>query len=378
MDDRNDIPHRRLQPAILLARAAIPHVIWGQDAVHYSLGGAFIFYDELDLQILIPPSRTQGAVTLLTPSYSPMSCDEIDEEKRAYNSSHLAHYTDYTLAFRDRPNDFVRLKSLQRNTRSDPSRVLLISNTIFNYPLDETVPISLLLCPILPFPSVPVLFRLMPVHEMAGYCAINFSFPKELEEEYYDADELPARLKEMMICLDEREKRWVYDCFLLGSDGSSAESSSDESIPLKAKDGTTFGTKLPTSRCGPDPSRIASCLRANGVLLPNGRWALFPKDPAEASGEGETFKHLENIATAIVKEAAVLLNSEQTATMQTEPRQAVVLDGHNGQFISGVHYALYDSLGARVVHNETATAYIGLCQYDNNRKVPLTCDRTEI
>ncbi|PBK72875.1 hypothetical protein ARMSODRAFT_953286 [Armillaria solidipes] len=182
-----------------------------------------------------------------------MSCDEIDEEKRAYYSSHLAHYTDYTLAFRDRPNDFVRLKSLQRNTRSNPSRVLLISNTILNYRLDETVPISLLLCPILPFPSVPVLFRLMPVHLQkwldTGYShqsssfirickslllesAINFSFPKELEEEYYDADELPTRLKEMMICLDECEKRRVYDCFLLGSDGSSAESSSDESVHL--------------------------------------------------------------------------------------------------------------------------------------------------
>ncbi|SJL01629.1 uncharacterized protein ARMOST_04952 [Armillaria ostoyae] len=250
MDDRNDIPHRRLQPSILLARAAIPHVIWGQDAVHYSLGGAFIFYGMVDLQILIPPSRIQEAVTLLAPSYSPMSCDEIDEEKRAYNASHMDDYTDYTLAFRDRPNDFVRLKSLQRNTsRSDLSRVLFISNTIFNYPLDETVPISLLLCPILPFPSVPVLVRLMPVNLQkrldAGYSpqswsfisicrfllasALKFSFPKELEEEYDNADELPTRLKEMMICLDEREKRWVCDRFLLGSDGSSAESSSDES-----------------------------------------------------------------------------------------------------------------------------------------------------
>ncbi|SJL01630.1 uncharacterized protein ARMOST_04953 [Armillaria ostoyae] len=172
-----------------------------------------------------------------------MSCDEIDEEKRAYNSSHMDHYTDYTLAFRDRPNDFVRLKSLQRNTRSDPSRVLFISNTIFNYPLDETVPISLLLCPILPFPSVPVLVRLMPVHlqkwldtgyshqsaAFIGICesllesAINFSFPKEVEEEYSNADELPMRLKELIISLDEREKRWVHDCFMLGSDGSSDE-----------------------------------------------------------------------------------------------------------------------------------------------------------
>ncbi|KAK0242413.1 hypothetical protein EDD85DRAFT_785535 [Armillaria nabsnona] len=250
MDDRNDIPHRRLQPAILLARAGIPHVIWGQDAVHYSLGGAFIFYGILDLQILIPPSRIQEAVTLLAPSYSPMSCLEIDIEKRVYNASHMDDYTDYTLAFRDRPNDFVRLKSsVQRNTRSDPSRVLLISNTIFNYPLDETVPISLPLCPILPFPSVPTLVRLMPVHLQkwvdVGYSpqswsfinickfllasAIRFSFPKEVEEEYNNADELPTRLKEMVVCLDEREKRWVYDRFLLGPDGSSAESSSDES-----------------------------------------------------------------------------------------------------------------------------------------------------
>ncbi len=253
MDDRWDVPHLRLQPAILLARAAISHVVWGQDAVHYSLGGSFIFYDILDLQILIPPSRIQEAVALLSPSYSPMTCDEIDEEKRAYNASHMDAYTDYTLAFRDRPNDFVRLKSsVQRSTRSDPSRVLLISNTIFDYPLDETIPISLLLCPVLQFPSVPVLFRLMPVHLQkwldTGYShqgasfmsicesllegAIDFSFPEELEEVHYDADELPTRLKEMVVCLDEREKRWVYDYFLLDSDGSSvdSESSSDESI----------------------------------------------------------------------------------------------------------------------------------------------------
>ncbi|PBK72941.1 hypothetical protein ARMSODRAFT_1015763 [Armillaria solidipes] len=130
-----------------------------------------------------------------------------------------------------------------------------------------------------------------------------------------------------------------------------------------------------------DPTQvdqIASCLRANGALLPNGRWASSPKDPAGASGEGETFKHLENIAAAIVKKATVLLNSEQTAPMQTKPRQAVVLEGRSGQFISDVHSTLYDSLGARVVQNETATAYIGVCQYDNNQKVSLTCDRTEI
>ncbi|KAK0231142.1 hypothetical protein IW262DRAFT_461779 [Armillaria fumosa] len=243
MDDRGGIPHRRLQPSILLARAAIPHVIWGQDAIHYSLGGSFIFYDILDLQILLPPSRIQEAVALLSPSYSPMTCDEIDEEKRVYNASHMDRYTDYTLAFRDRPDDFVRLKSLERNTRSDPSRVLLISNTIFNYPLDETTPISLLLCPILPFPSVPVLFRLMPVHLQKwldmGYSrqgtafmrickallerAINFSFPKEVEEEYSNIDSLPMRLKELTISLDEREKPWIYDCFMLGSDGSSDE-----------------------------------------------------------------------------------------------------------------------------------------------------------
>ncbi|KAK0498431.1 hypothetical protein EDD18DRAFT_88661, partial [Armillaria luteobubalina] len=215
----------------------------GPDAVHYSVGGSFIFYDMLDLQILLPPSRIQEAAALLSPSYSPMTCDEIDEEKRVYNASHMDRYTDYTLAFRDRPNDFVRLKSLERNTRSDPSRVLLISHTIFNYPLNETTPISLPLCPILPFPSVPVLFRLMPVHLQKwldmGYSrqgaafmricqallerAINFSFPKEVEEEYSNADELPMRLKELTTSLDEREKRWIYDCFMVGSDGSSDE-----------------------------------------------------------------------------------------------------------------------------------------------------------
>ncbi|PBL02171.1 hypothetical protein ARMGADRAFT_242215 [Armillaria gallica] len=55
--------------------------------------------------------------------------------------------------------------------------------------------------------------------------------------------------------------------------------------------------------------------------------------------------------------------------MQTKPRQAVVWEGRNRQFISDVHY---DSLGARVVRNKIATAYMGLCQYDNNRKVSLT------
>ncbi|KAK0498435.1 hypothetical protein EDD18DRAFT_1157666 [Armillaria luteobubalina] len=243
VDYRSDTPHRRLQPSILLARAAIPHVIWGQDAEHYSLVRSFFFWNKLDLQILLPPSRIQEAVALLSPLYSPMTCDETDKEERAYNASHRDEYSDYTLAFRDRLDDFVRLKSLERNTWSDPSRVLLISNTIFNYPLDETTPISLPLCPILPFPTVSALLRLMPIHlqkcrdtgythqifEFVNVCrallgrAIGFSFPEEVQKVYSNADELPTRLKEMISSLDEREKRWVYDCFAMRSNGSSDE-----------------------------------------------------------------------------------------------------------------------------------------------------------
>ncbi|KAK0468058.1 uncharacterized protein EV420DRAFT_1473823 [Desarmillaria tabescens] len=239
----------RLQPSLILTGAAIPHVIWGQDAVHYSLGGAFIFREKLDLQILLPPSRIQEAVKLLAPSYSPMSCEEIDGEKRALTASKKGIcIVDYTLAFRDRPDDFARLKALQRGTKSDPYRVLLISNTIFNYNLDDIVQVSLPLCPDLPFPSVPALVHLMPIHIQkwidAGYSpqswafieicqymlesAINDSFCEEVEEEYHDADDLPTRLKEMIVCLDEREKGWVYDYFLL--DGESDGESDDEAI----------------------------------------------------------------------------------------------------------------------------------------------------
>ncbi|KAK0453340.1 hypothetical protein EV421DRAFT_2030316 [Armillaria borealis] len=70
--------------------------------------------EKLDLQILLPPSRIQEAVKLLlATSYSPMSCEEIDDETRPLIASNNDIYiTDYTLAFRDRPNDFARLKSL--------------------------------------------------------------------------------------------------------------------------------------------------------------------------------------------------------------------------------------------------------------------------
>ncbi|SJL01695.1 uncharacterized protein ARMOST_05018 [Armillaria ostoyae] len=180
MDNRLDVPSRRLQPSLILAGAAIPHVIWGQEAVHYSLGGAFI-HEKLDLQILLPPSRFQEAVKLLATSYSPMSCEEIDDEKRALIASKQDIYiTDYTVAFRDRPDDFVRLKSLQRDTKSDPYYVLLISNTIFNYPLDDIVQVSLPLFPDLPFPSVPALVHLMPIYIQkwtnAGYSAQSWAF----------------------------------------------------------------------------------------------------------------------------------------------------------------------------------------------------------
>ncbi|SJL02031.1 uncharacterized protein ARMOST_05355 [Armillaria ostoyae] len=242
MDNRLDIPSRRLQPSLILTGTAILHVIWGQEAVHYSMGGAFIF-QKLDLQILLPPSSIQEAVKLLAPFYSPMSYGEIDDEKRALISSNKDIYIiDYTLAFRDRPDDFVRLKSLQRDT--DPYHVLLISDTIFNYPLDDIRQVSLPQA--FPFPSVPALVHLMPIYIQKwidkGYSAqswafieicqdllegaINHAFCKEVEEEYHDADELPTRLQEMMIRLDEREKRWIYDCFLL--DGDTSGASDDE------------------------------------------------------------------------------------------------------------------------------------------------------
>ncbi|PBK72865.1 hypothetical protein ARMSODRAFT_1015693 [Armillaria solidipes] len=246
MDDRfgRDFAYRRLQPSILLTDASIPHVIWGQDAVEYNFGALFMYYVSLDLQILLSPSMIQKAVELLAPSYCPMTVDEIDAEEAApKNSVRL----DYTIAFRDRPNDFTRLKSTQCNTLADPSHVLLIANTIFNYPLDDIVHVSLPLCPELPFPSVPAIVRLMPVHAAkwmdADYtpqsssfllacetlleCAIESSFAKEVDEVYASNDQLPARLKDMIVDLDEHQKCWVYECFHIGVEMGESSSDSD-------------------------------------------------------------------------------------------------------------------------------------------------------
>ncbi|SJL01704.1 uncharacterized protein ARMOST_05027 [Armillaria ostoyae] len=238
----HDFAYRRLQPSILLTDASIPHVIWGQDAVQYNFGALYTYHPALDLQILLSTSMIQKAVELLAPSYSPMTVDEIDAEKAAVR-------LDYTLAFRDRPNDFTRLKLTQRNTLADPSHVLLIANTIFDYPLDDIVYVSPPLCPGLPFPSVPAIVRLMPVHAAkwmdADYtpqsssfllacetlleCAIESSFAKGVDEVYASNDQLPARLKDMIVGLNEHQKCWVYECFHIGVEmgGSSSDSDAD-------------------------------------------------------------------------------------------------------------------------------------------------------
>ncbi|PBL02246.1 hypothetical protein ARMGADRAFT_246828 [Armillaria gallica] len=200
----------------------------------------------------------QKAVELLAPSYCPMTVDEIDAEEAAPKKTIRL---DYTLAFRDRPNDFTRLKLTQRNAFADPSHVLLIANTIFDYPLDDIVHVSPPLCPELPFPSVPAIVRLMPVHaakwmdaedtpqsdsfllasETLLECAIESSFAKEMGEVYASTDELPVRLKDMIVGLDEHQRCWVYECFCIGGEpgGSSSDSDSDMvydfTTPLIAK-----------------------------------------------------------------------------------------------------------------------------------------------
>ncbi|KAK0242429.1 hypothetical protein EDD85DRAFT_811259 [Armillaria nabsnona] len=247
MGDRYDVPSQRLHASILLTRAAIPHVIWGQDAVHFSLSGAFFFCSDLDLQILLSPSMIQEAVKLLASTYYIMSHKEIDDEKKAHSDYEEGAYVDYTRAFRDRPSDFARLKLFQRKSEADPSHVLLISNAIFDYPLHDIVQKRFPLCPELPFPSVPALIRLMPVlmqnridmdfsvqnWSFISSCrflleaAINHSFPKELKEEFDDEDQLPMRLKEMISSLDERQRGWIYDLFLIEGEPGGSDSEAD-------------------------------------------------------------------------------------------------------------------------------------------------------
>ncbi|KAK0453347.1 hypothetical protein EV421DRAFT_672552 [Armillaria borealis] len=242
----HDFAYRRLQPSILLTDASIPHVIWGQDAVQYNFGALYPYHPALDLQVLLSPSTIQKAVELLAPSYSHMTVDEIDVEKAAPKNNVCL---DYTLAFRDRPNDFTRLKLTQQDDLAHPAHVLLIANTIFDYPLDDIVHVSPPLCPELPFPSVPAIVRLMPVHAAkwmdADYtpqsssfllacetlleCAIESSFAKEVDEVYASNDQLPTRLKDMIVDLDEHQKCWVYECFHIGVEmgGSSSDSDAD-------------------------------------------------------------------------------------------------------------------------------------------------------
>ncbi|KAK0467861.1 uncharacterized protein EV420DRAFT_1501642 [Desarmillaria tabescens] len=58
--------------------------------------------------------------------------------------------------------------------------------------------------------------------------AIDFSFGEVLDTEYADGDQLPTTLKEMIHGLDERQKGWVYNYFLIKEPGeSSSDSDSD-------------------------------------------------------------------------------------------------------------------------------------------------------
>ncbi|KAG7448240.1 uncharacterized protein BT62DRAFT_1074735 [Guyanagaster necrorhizus] len=137
-------------------------------------------------------------------------------------------------------------------------------------------------------------------------------------------------------------------------------------------------TYLPRVVNATQVEEIAIRLQKADILLSNGRWADFPNDPADAPTEDATFHLLDSVAAAIVKEATVLLKCRPTATMQTNPRQSAISEGRNAQFISDGHYKLCISLGARVVPNENATKYGGLCPYDKNSKVALAYDRIEI
>ncbi|KAK0231126.1 hypothetical protein IW262DRAFT_1342360 [Armillaria fumosa] len=245
MGDRYDVPSQRLQASTLLVRAAIPHVIWGQDTVYYSLSGSFFFFADVDVQILLPSSRIQQAVNLLAPTYAIMSHKEIVDEADARPDS---PFSDYTLAFRDCPDDFARLKLMQQNSNTDPSHILLISNTLYDYPLHDVVQKHFPLCPELPFPSVPALIRLMPVlmqkrididlsdlsdqnWSFISSCrylleaAINLAFPKELNEEFDNEDQLPVSLKCMMSGLDE--KGWICDLFLIEGEPGGSDSDSE-------------------------------------------------------------------------------------------------------------------------------------------------------
>ncbi|KAK0440280.1 hypothetical protein EV421DRAFT_1816490 [Armillaria borealis] len=268
--------YQRLQPSILLLRAAIPHVIWGQDAGEFYFDGPFEVYDELDLQILLPPSKIQEAANLLAPSYIAMTCKEIDDDRMTVPKGYSRE--DYTIAFRDRPNDFTRLKLSAQpdtdsdddsdtnsdddsDTYSDPAYVLLISNTVFDYPLHDVVQVPLPHCPELPFPSAPAIIRLMPVHirkwMSAGYSrqslsfivackailesAIHFHFGEELDEHYDDCDQLPTSLKEMISSLNERERLYVYGHFLIGEAGGSSGDSDSDVDSLDGQLGTQDG-----------------------------------------------------------------------------------------------------------------------------------------
>ncbi|KAK0231127.1 hypothetical protein IW262DRAFT_1342361 [Armillaria fumosa] len=247
MRDRYDVPSQRLQASILLVRAAIPHVIWGQDAVYYSLGGAFFFFADVDVQILLPSLKIQQAVNLLAPMYAIMSQKEIlDEAKVRLNSKERAH-TDYTRAFRDCPDNYARLKLMHQNSNTDPSHILLISNTLYDYPLHDVVQKHFPLCPELPFPSVPALIRLMPVLMQKRIdidlsdqnwtfirscrylleAAINLDFAEELNEEFDSENQLPDRLKEMMSGLDERQRGWICDLFLIEGEPGGSDSDSE-------------------------------------------------------------------------------------------------------------------------------------------------------
>ncbi|PBK72904.1 hypothetical protein ARMSODRAFT_1067215 [Armillaria solidipes] len=59
--------------------------------------------------------------------------------------------------------------------------------------------------------------------------------------------------------------------------------------------------------------QIATPLRADDILLPNDRWALFPHDPTMEYIKDKTFRHLETTVATIVKQAVLLLNREPTA-----------------------------------------------------------------
>ncbi|KAK0216129.1 hypothetical protein IW262DRAFT_1398178 [Armillaria fumosa] len=138
---------------------------------------------------------------------------------------------------------------------------------------------------------------------------------------------------------------------------------------------------LPRSVYHDHVGAIVEALEENGILVDDEgelRWKAFPNDPKYSrKSEDETFKHMENIAAAIVTAALGVFSGgpPPTTVMECRPTQTALSEGRNGIFKSDGHYTLLKSRRSDYVEDATSTTPIEPPDLINKIGHKLACDR---